>query len=44
MFCMFTLLDDAQEAYENMNGRKYDGNDLKIVYIKEALYLKTFKP
>jgi len=32
---MFEQLEESQEAYDEMNGRKYDGNELKIVYIKE---------
>ena len=35
MFSMFEQLEESQEAYDEMNGRKYDGNELKIVYIKE---------
>ena len=44
MFCQFNSVDEAQSAFENMNGRKFDGNEMKIVYIKENLYVKTFKP
>jgi hypothetical protein len=40
---MFDNIDESQEAYEEMNGRKYDGNELKLVYIKESLYQKSFQ-
>jgi len=26
-----------------MNGLKFDGNEIKLIYIKEALYIKSFK-
>jgi len=38
MFCYFKTVEESQSAFENMNGRKFDGNELKIVYIKENLY------
>jgi hypothetical protein len=44
MFCVFKSLDSAITAFETMNGRKFDGNELKIIYIKESLYLKSFQP
>jgi hypothetical protein len=27
-----------------MNGLKFDGNEIKLIYIKENLYQKTFRP
>ena len=30
-------------AYENINGRVYAGNELKVVYINEDVYNKNFK-
>lgn len=44
MFCTFKDIEMAQAAYEEMNGRKYDGNELKLIYIKTKLYEKEFKP
>jgi len=44
MFCEFNEIDEAQSAFENINGLKFDGNELKIIYIKESLYLKSFRP
>lgn len=42
MFCTFKEINMAQEAYEQMNGRKYDGNELKLIYIRQNLYEKEF--
>jgi hypothetical protein len=44
MFCVFKSLESSISAFETMNGRKFDGNELKIIYIKESLYLKSFQP
>ena len=43
MFIEFEDVDGAQNAMNAMIGRKYDSNELKLIYIDEDVYYKTFR-
>jgi hypothetical protein len=43
MFIEFEDVDGAQNAMNAMIGRKYDSNELKMIYIDEEVYYKNFR-
>ena len=44
LFIEFNDQEEARNAISNINGRKYDGNDIKVVFIPYDVYLKNFYP
>lgn len=43
IFMEFCELEGAQSAMNAMMGRKFDNNELKMIYIDEEVYTKNFK-